>query len=132
MQVIRFTQAERYEPEPDWVRVSLCNQKDISLEHFVKPPRHASPRHSHPNAQVLVVLRGALEITTDEEGPQLLSQGDAVYIPGDQPHVVTNALDEPSVSRYISPPGCVRRGCNGGNCGVRQPGGAADRRKAAG
>lgn len=105
MHIIRFTQAERYEPEADWVRVSLCNQEDISLEHFVKPPNHASPRHSHPNAQVLVVLRGALEIITDEEGEQLLNQGDAVYIPGNQPHIVKNALDEPSVGLDIFVPG---------------------------
>ena len=105
MHIIRFTKAERYEPEPDWVRVSLCNQEDISLEHFVKPPNHASPRHSHPNAQVLVVLRGALEIITDEEGEQFLNQGDAVYIPGNQPHIVKNALDEPSVGLDIFVPG---------------------------
>jgi quercetin dioxygenase-like cupin family protein len=105
MHIVRFTQAERYEPESDWVRVSLCNQQDISLEHFVKPPNHASPRHSHPNAQVLVVLRGALEIITDEEGKQLLNQGDAVYIPGNQPHIVKNALDEPSVGLDIFVPG---------------------------
>lgn len=105
MKVIHFERAESYEPEPDWKRVSLCNQKDISLEHFVKPPRHASPRHAHPSAQVLVVLKGQLSIETDEEGLKILQVGDAAYIPGDQPHVVTNALDTPSEGLDIFVPG---------------------------
>ena len=50
MKVIRFATGETYEPEKDWKRVSLCSQKDISIEHFVKPPGHASPKHEHPNA----------------------------------------------------------------------------------
>ena len=41
MNVIRFSEAENYEPEKDWKRVSLCNQEDISVEHFIKPLKHA-------------------------------------------------------------------------------------------
>jgi quercetin dioxygenase-like cupin family protein len=105
MKVIHFEHAESYEPEPDWKRVSLCNQKEISLEHFVKPPRHASPRHAHPSAQVLVVLKGQLSIETDEEGEQILKVGDAAYIPGNQPHVVRNTLDALSEGLDIFVPG---------------------------
>ena len=105
MKVIRFKSAESYEPEPDWKRVSLCNEEDISIEHFVKPPQHASPRHNHPNSQVLVVLKGQLKIVTDEDGEVILDEGDAVYLPGDQYHIVTNALDEPSVGLDIFVPG---------------------------
>jgi len=105
MKVIRHKTAETYEPEKDWKRVSLCNEADISLEHFVKPPRHASPLHHHPSAQVLVVLRGKLAIATDADGEQVLDEGDAVYIPGDEPHVVTNPLDVPSVGLDIFVPG---------------------------
>jgi quercetin dioxygenase-like cupin family protein len=104
MQVIRFAEAERYEPEPDWKRASLCGQAEISIEHFVKPPRHASPRHAHANAQVLVVLKGQMTIATDTE-EVTLGEGDTVYIPGDEPHVVTNPLDEPSVGLDIFVPG---------------------------
>lgn len=104
MKAIRFSQAENYEPEKDWKRVSLCNQKDISIEHFVKPPRHASPMHDHPNAQVLVVLKGKLAIITDKH-QETLDEGDAVYIPGSEPHVVKNPLDEPSVGLDIFVPG---------------------------
>lgn len=104
MEVIRFNEAENYEPEKNWKRVSLCNQKDISIEHFVKPPGHASPRHDHPNAQVLIVLKGKLTIITDTDEREL-DENDAVYIPGDEPHIVANPLDQPSVGIDIFVPG---------------------------
>ena len=90
--------------EKDWKRVSLCNQEDISIEHFVKPPGHASPRHEHPNAQVLIVLKGKLVITTDDD-KQDLSENDVVYIPGNELHVVKNPSKEPSVGIDIFVPG---------------------------
>jgi quercetin dioxygenase-like cupin family protein len=105
MQVIRFDKAERYEPETDWKRVSLCSEKDISIEHFVKPPGHASPHHDHPNAQVLIVLDGKLTIFTEEDGEIEFSKGDAAYIPGGQAHTVKNPLDCPSVGIDIFVPG---------------------------
>jgi quercetin dioxygenase-like cupin family protein len=104
MNVIRFDTAERYEPEKDWKRVSLCSQEAISIEHFVKPPGHASPKHAHPNAQVLIVLKGKLTIITDDD-EKTLSANDAVYIPGDESHIVTNPLDEVSVGIDIFVPG---------------------------
>ena len=104
MKVIGFDNAESYEPEKDWRRVSLCSQKNISIEHFVKPAGHASPRHEHPNAQVLIVLKGKLTITTDDD-EQELSENDAVYIPGNEPHIVTNPLKEPSIGIDIFVPG---------------------------
>jgi quercetin dioxygenase-like cupin family protein len=104
MQIVRFDKAESYEPEAGWKRVSLCNQTDISVEHFVKPPGHASPRHEHPNAQVMIVLKGKLVISTDEE-EQELGEGDAVYIPPNEPHLVKNPLTETSVAIDIFVPG---------------------------
>ena len=96
MNVIRFNEAENYEPEKEWKRVSLCNQKDISIEHFVKPANHVSPWHDHENAQVLIVLEGKLKIKTENE-EQTLSKGDTVYIEGGDPHIVINPLDTPSI-----------------------------------
>ena len=104
MEVIRFSSAESYEPEKDWKRVSLCSQEGISIEHFVKPPGHASPRHEHPSAQVLIVLKGKLVITTDD-AEQELSANDAAFIPGDESHIVANPLTEPSVGIDIFVPG---------------------------
>jgi quercetin dioxygenase-like cupin family protein len=104
MKVIRAQNAETYEPEKDWKRVSLCAQNDISIEHFIKPPHHASPRHDHPAAQVLVVLEGRIVISTDSD-EQTLEAGDTVYLPGNEPHIVTNPLDRPSVGLDIFVPG---------------------------
>lgn len=104
MKVIHFNTAENYEPEKDWKRVSLCNQPDISIEHFVKPAGHASPKHEHPSAQVLVVLSGNIVIITDTD-EQLLNAGDAVYIPGNESHIVKNPLATPSVGLDIFIPG---------------------------
>ena len=105
MKVIRISEAESYEPERDWKRLSLCSEREISIEHFVKPPGHASPLHEHPNAQVLVVLEGRLSVTTEEDGEVSAGAGDAVYIPGSQPHVVRNLLDRPSSGLDIFVPG---------------------------
>lgn len=104
MKVVRFDKAERYEPEKDWKRVSLCSETDISVEHFVKPPGHASPRHEHPSAQVTIVLKGKMVITTDD-GEEDLNEGDAVYIPANEPHALKNALTEPSIAVDIFVPG---------------------------
>jgi quercetin dioxygenase-like cupin family protein len=105
MDIIRFNEAETYEPEKDWKRASLCNEQDISIEHFVKPPLHASPKHDHPNAQILVVIEGSLAIITDSDGEQVLKNGDTAYIPGDEPHIVKNILDTPSIGLDIFVPG---------------------------
>ena len=105
MKVIHFNEAENYEPEKDWKRVSLCGEKAISVEHFVKPAGHASPLHEHPNAQVLIVLEGRLAIVTDKDGEQELGVGDAAYIPGGEPHVVKNPLESPSTGIDIFVPG---------------------------
>jgi quercetin dioxygenase-like cupin family protein len=104
MKVVHFTQAEKYEPEKDWKRVSLCSERAISVEHFTKPPAHASPKHHHPNIQVLVVLKGKIVITTDTE-TQELNAGDAAYIPPQTSHVVKNPLQKPSVGLDIFVPG---------------------------
>jgi quercetin dioxygenase-like cupin family protein len=105
MKVIRMKDADSYEPEKDWKRTSLCAESDISIEHFIKPPGHSSPRHDHPNAQVLHVLKGKLAIITDEEGELVLEEGDMVYIPGGQTHVVNNPLDQISIGLDIFVPG---------------------------
>ena len=105
MKVIRFNEAESYEPEKDWKRLSLCNEKDISIEHFVKPPLHASPLHDHPNAQILTVLKGKLTIVIDNAGEETLNEGDTAYIPGNEPHIVKNPLNEPSTGLDIFVPG---------------------------
>ena len=105
MKVIHFNNAEIYEPEENWKRVSLCKEKDISVEHFVKPPKHASPSHQHPNAQVLVVLKGKISVVNEKGQEETLNEGDAVFIPENETHIVKNMLDEPSTGIDIFVPG---------------------------
>lgn len=104
MKVVRLNSAETYEPDKDWKRISLCSESDISIEHFTKPAGHASPLHDHPNAQVLVVLAGRLTIITAKD-EQELGPGDAVYIPGNEPHIVKNPLETVSIGLDIFVPG---------------------------
>jgi quercetin dioxygenase-like cupin family protein len=105
MKIIRFKYAKSYEPEKDWKRVSLCAEEDISIEHFTKPPLHASPMHDHPNTQVLVVLEGKLSVFTEGDGEEELEVGDTAYIPGDESHIVKNPLEVPSSGLDIFIPG---------------------------
>jgi quercetin dioxygenase-like cupin family protein len=104
MKVIRFDKAESCEPETGWKRVSLCNEVDISAEHYVKPPGHASPRHEHPSAQLIIILKGKMVISTDDEEYDLY-EGDAAYIPANEPHALKNALNETSIGVDIFVPG---------------------------
>ncbi len=104
MEVIHFQDAEKYEPEENWVRSNLCNKPGISIEHFIKPPTHSSPAHSHTNAQVLYVIQGEIIIkTADDE--QKLMVGDCVYMPGGEIHTVINPLNEVSIGLDIFIPG---------------------------
>ncbi len=105
MKVIRFNEAESYEPQKNWKRVSLCNEKEISIEYFIKPPKHSSPKHSHSNIQILVVIKGNLLVWTEKNGEILLNENDSVYFEKNEEHIVTNPLDEPSIGIDIFVPG---------------------------
>lgn len=105
MKVIHFNKAKSYEPEKNWKRVNLCNEKDVSVEYFVKPPKHASPPHRHLSAQILIVMKGKLSIINEKEEKEVLNEGDAVYIPGNETHIVKNILNEPSIGIDIFVPG---------------------------
>lgn len=105
MKIVRFENAESYEPEENWKRVSLCNECDVSIEHFVKPPGHSSPLHDHPSAQVLVVLDGALTVVDGDGTEETLHAGDSVYFAGGEPHTVKNPLDRTSTGIDIFVPG---------------------------
>ncbi len=105
MKITRFSSAPSYQPEKDWKRVSLCGEEEISIEHFIKPPGHASPLHSHSNIQVLVVLEGKLSVYTEADGEIELEKGDSARFAPDEAHVVTNPLDRASSGIDIFVPG---------------------------
>ena len=97
MKVILLSDAESYEPQPDWNRSSLCDEPSVSVEHFVKPARHASPLHQHPQEQVTIVLRGQMKVVDEAGESALLGEGDAAYFESNEMHQIVNALDEPSI-----------------------------------
>ena len=49
MERVDFADAETYEPDEGWRRVSLAGSEYASLEWFEKPPGHSSPMHDHEN-----------------------------------------------------------------------------------
>lgn len=105
MKVVHVRDAEKYEPEKDWLRASTCHEKNISLEYFVKPPKHSSPLHNHPQEQVCVVIKGVMRVRNKEGEESLLQPGDAAYFAANEPHVIENTLDEESIGVDIFVPG---------------------------
>ena len=105
MRLIRFHEAQRYEPQPQWARLSLCDEPGISMEHFTKPANHVSPRHHHTNVQVIALLSGQLIVHSDHFEDQWMQAGDVLTIPSDEPHWVANPLAEPAVGLDIFVPG---------------------------
>ena len=49
-------------------------------------------------------MKGKMVITTDDEEKDL-NEGDAVYIPGNEPHALKNPTTEPSIGVDIFVPG---------------------------
>jgi quercetin dioxygenase-like cupin family protein len=105
MKTIHVKDAEKYEPEKGWLRASTCREENISLEYFVKPPKHSSPLHRHAQEQVCVVIKGMMRVRNDEGNESLLLPGDAVYFASNESHAIENALDEESVGIDIFTPG---------------------------
>lgn len=105
MKVVRVTDAEKCEPQRGWMRASTCNEKNISLEYFVKPPGHSSPTHHHPEEQVCVVIRGKMRVKGAGGEESLIEPGDAAYFESNEPHAIENALDDESAGVDIFVPG---------------------------
>jgi quercetin dioxygenase-like cupin family protein len=71
----------------------------------VKPPHHSSPVHSHPEAQVLVALKGRLTVINNRNVSFDLDEGDTAFFAANEPHRVVNPLDTPSTGLDIFVPG---------------------------
>lgn len=104
MEVIRFDQGERYEPEEGWQRTSLAGSDRFTFEWFEKPPGHISPMHDHENEQVCVCLGGELTIYT-EDASMALHQFDSVWLDAWESHQVENTGDERAVGLDVFSPG---------------------------
>lgn len=105
MKVIHVKDAEKYEPEKGWLRASTCQEKNISVEYFVKPPKHSSPLHWHAQEQVCVVIKGKMKVLNAEGEEAILEPGDAAFFASNEPHSIENALSEESIGVDIFVPG---------------------------
>jgi quercetin dioxygenase-like cupin family protein len=105
VKVINLGNAEKYEPEKGWLRASICREKNISLEYFVKPPKHSSPLHNHPEEQVCVVIKGEMKVRNGDGEEALLGPGDTAYFASYELHTIENSMNEQSIGIDIFIPG---------------------------
>jgi quercetin dioxygenase-like cupin family protein len=104
MDHVSFDDAETYEPDEGWQRVSLAGSEQMSFEWFEKPPGHSSPMHDHENEQVCLVLEGELTVHTEEESVTL-EQYDSVFLEEWEAHRIENTGDETAVGLDVFAPG---------------------------
>lgn len=104
MKIVKFDEAERYEPEPDWKRIALAGSSLFSFEWFHKAPGHSSPMHHHENEQVCICLEGELIVHT-EDSKAVLEPYDSVWLEADEPHRVENRGSEVAIGLDVFAPG---------------------------
>lgn len=102
---VDFADAETYEPEEGWRRVSLAGSERFTFEWFEKPSGHSSPMHDHENEQVCLCLKGELTIYDEEGESTTLEQFDSVWLDAWEPHRVANESDELAVGLDVFAPG---------------------------
>ncbi|QAU11613.1 cupin domain-containing protein [Halorubrum sp. BOL3-1] len=104
MKPVAFDEAETYEPDKGWRRVSMAGSDRFSFEWFEKPPGHSSPMHDHENEQVCLCLEGELTVATEED-EVTLQKNDSVLLESDETHRVENTGDERAVGLDVFAPG---------------------------
>ncbi len=104
MEHVEFAQADRYEPEPDWQRVSLAGSERFAFEWFEKPAGHSSPMHDHENEQVCICIEGELTVVTEDD-EAVLRSFDSVWLDAWEPHRVENTGSSTAVGIDVFAPG---------------------------
>lgn len=104
MKPVLFDEAESYEPEDGWQRVSMAGSDQFSFEWFKKPSGHSSPMHNHENEQVCLCLTGELTVAT-EENEITLKPNDSVLLESGEVHQITNTGDQLAVGLDVFAPG---------------------------
>jgi quercetin dioxygenase-like cupin family protein len=104
MKTAKFDEAETYEPDDGWRRVSLAGSEQFTFEWFEKPPGHSSPMHDHENEQVCLVLEGELTIYTEDD-ETTLGKYDSAWLESWESHRVENTGDSTAVGLDVFSPG---------------------------
>jgi quercetin dioxygenase-like cupin family protein len=101
---VPFDDAETYEPEEGWRRVSMAGSDRFSFEWFEKPAGHSSPMHDHENEQVCLCLEGELTVVTEDD-EVTLGPNDSVLLESNEAHRVENTGGERAVGLDVFAPG---------------------------
>lgn len=104
MREVRFDEAETYEPDDGWKRVSLAGSEKFSFEWFTKPAGHSSPMHDHENEQVCLVLDGELTVYTEED-EVILKPYDSVWLESSESHRIENTGEDTAIALDVFAPG---------------------------
>ncbi|WP_423746494.1 cupin domain-containing protein [Haladaptatus sp. SPP-AMP-3] len=104
MKSVSFSNADKYEPDDGWQRVSLAGSDQFTFEWFEKPPGHSSPMHDHENEQVCIVLQGELTIHTEDD-KTTLERFDSAWLDAWESHRVENSGDDRAVAIDVFAPG---------------------------
>ena len=104
MEYVAHDEAESYQPDEGWRRVSLAGSDQFSFEWFEKPPGHSSPMHDHENEQVCLCLEGELTVVTEEDSVTL-QENDSVLLEANETHRVENDGEELAVGLDVFAPG---------------------------
>lgn len=105
MDVVRYAEAEQYEPDEEWERRSLAGSDRFTFEWFTKPPGHSSPMYDHENEQVCVVLKGELTLHSEDGSPVVLEKYDSAWLEPWESHSVENTGDETAIGLDVFAPG---------------------------
>ncbi|WP_423751620.1 cupin domain-containing protein [Salinirarus marinus] len=104
MEPVEFDEAQTYEPDEGWKRVSLAGSDAMTFEWFTKPPGHSSPMHDHENEQVCLCLEGELTVRTEDD-EVTLEQYDSVWLEPWESHAVENEGEETAIGLDVFSPG---------------------------
>ncbi len=78
--------------------------REVSVIRQRQAPGGNNPPHTHDREEVLVLLAGTLDVTSQGE-TQTLCAGDSVVIPARTPHQLRNSGDEAAEWLLIAPAG---------------------------
>jgi quercetin dioxygenase-like cupin family protein len=87
----------------DGVFIRVAWGKQIMMSYVDLDPNSTVPRHSHPNEQMGMVLKGKFELTIADE-TRLLREGDAFLIPSGVEHSVKVLESNACALDIFSPP----------------------------
>ncbi len=77
---------------------------EVSIIRQRQQPGGFNPSHTHDREEVLVLLAGALDVTSAGK-THALRAGDAIVIPANTAHQLRNAADEPAEWLLVAPAG---------------------------